>query len=315
MKKDYNFIGKKFVFFGISLAIILIGIVCNFIFGTNLDIQFKGGSILTYSFTGQVDDSELKSVIQEATPENQVSFTITQDIITSSDEDSYKISIQFSGEEAITPDTQQLVTDTLTEKFPDNNFKYDETTSVEPSMGVNFLLKCLTAVAIASVLMVLYVTIRFRKIGGFSAGMFALVALVHDVLMIYFFYVIFQKPIDSNFMAVVLMIIGYSLNDTIVVYDRVREERTLAGNKSNIVDVFNHSASRVMSRTISTSITTLAAIAVVYIVAVIYGLESVQSFALPMMVGIVSGCYSSLCIAGPLWVWYLTSKKEKKAKK
>lgn len=315
MKKDYNFIGKKFVFFGISLAIILIGIVCNFIFGTNLDIQFKGGSILTYSFTGQVDDSELKSVIQEATPENQVSFTITQDIITSGEEDSYKISIQFSGEEAITPDTQQLVTDTLTEKFPDNNFKYDETTSVEPSMGVNFLLKCLTAVAIASVLMVLYVTIRFRKIGGFSAGVFALVALLHDVLMIYFFYVIFQKSIDSNFMAVVLMIIGYSLNDTIVVYDRVREERTLAGNKSNIVDVFNHSASRVMSRTISTSITTLAAIAVVYIVAVIYGLESVQSFALPMMVGIVSGCYSSLCIAGPLWVWYLTSKKEKKAKK
>lgn len=312
MKKVYNFMSKKWIFFIVSLSIIAIGIVCNFIFGTTLDIQFKGGSILTYGFTGEVDEVQLKDVIQEATPDNQVTFTISQDILSNTaDSDAYKIAIQFSGETAISTDVQDVITNSLTEKFPDNDFKYLESNSVEPAMGVRFLLKCLTAVLIASILMVLYVTIRFRKIGGFSAGMFALVALVHDVAMIYFFYVIFQRPIDSNFIAVVLMILGYSLNDTIVVYDRIREERTLTP-KATLSTVFNTSASRVMSRTISTSITTLAAVATVYVVAVIFGLDSVQSFSLPMMIGIISGCYSSLCIAGPLWVSWKERKGAKK---
>ena len=180
-------------------------------------------------------------------------------------------------------------------------------------MGLKFLLKCLTAVAIASVLMVIYVTIRFKRIGGLSAGVMALVALFHDVAMIYFMYVIFRMPIDSSFIAVVLMIIGYSLNDTIVIYDRVREERRIAGPKADIADVFNHSASSVMSRTIATSVTTLVAIGTVYVVALIFNLASVQAFALPMMIGIVSGCYSSLCIAGPLWVAWNKRGSKKQA--
>lgn len=314
MKKTLNFYKNKKIFFGISLAIIIVGIVCNFIFGANLDIQFKGGTIITYGFTGDIDDTALKDAIQEATPDNEVSFTITQDILSNTENaDAYKISIQFSGETAITTEQQQKITDSLVEKFPDNNFEYQETNSVDASMGSKFLFKCLAAVLIASVLMVLYVTIRFKKIGGFSAGVFALVALLHDVAIIYFFYIIFQRAIDSNFIAVVLMILGYSLNDTIVIYDRIREERRLAGPKSDIVDVFNTGCSRVMSRTISTSITTLIAIGTVYVVAVVFSLTSVQSFALPMMIGVISGCYSSLCIAGPLWVTW--QKRDKKAKK
>ena len=312
MKKTLNFIGHSKIFFGISLSIILIGIVCNIIFGATLDIQFKGGSIITYGFAGEIDDSQLKDVIQNATPDNQVTFTISQDILSNTAEnDAYTIAIQFSGETAITTDTQQAITDALTENFPDNGFEYQETTSVEASMGLKFLFKCLTAVAIASILMVVYVTIRFRRIGGLSAGVMALVALFHDVAMIYFMYVIFRMPIDSNFIAVVLMIIGYSLNDTIVIYDRVREERRLAGPKADIADVFNHSATSVMGRTIATSVTTLVAIGTVYVVAIIFNLSSVQAFALPMMIGIVSGCYSSLCIAGPLWVAW--NKRKKKA--
>ena len=129
--------------------------------------------------------------------------------------------------------------------------------------------------------------------------------------MIYFMYVIFRMPIDSNFIAVVLMILGYSLNDTIVIYDRVREERKLAGPKADIADVFNHSASAVLTRTICTSLTTLIAIGTVYVVATSYNLDSVKAFALPMMIGVISGCYSSICIAGPLWVmWQKRNKKE-----
>ena len=303
MKKDLNFIGKSKIFFGISLAIIVIGLICNIIFGATLDIQFKGGTIVNYTFVGEIDDSALKDTIQSATPENQVSFTITQDIMNNTaDEDAYAISIQFAGNDTVGSDVLSGITTALEDAFPDNHFEYKETSSVEAAMGVKFLLKCLTAVAIASVLMVIYVTVRFKRIGGLSAGVMALVALFHDVAMIYFLYVIFRMPIDSSFIAVVLMIIGYSLNDTIVIYDRLREERRIAGPKADIADVFNHSASAVMSRTIATSVTTLVAIGTVYVVATIFNLTSVQAFALPMMIGIVSGCYSSLCIAGPLWV-------------
>lgn len=313
MKKDINFIGKSKIFFTISLAIIAIGLICNIIFGVTLDIQFKGGTIVSYTFVGEIDETELKDVIQEATPEHQVTFTVAKDIMNNTDEEqAYSISIQFSGNESVPSEVIEDITNALEEKFPDNHFEYKENSSVEPSMGFKFLLKCLTAVAIASVLMVIYVTIRFKRIGGLSAGVMALVALFHDVAMIYFLYVIFRMPIDSNFIAVILMIIGYSLNDTIVIYDRVREERRLAGPKADIADVFNHSASRVMGRTIATSITTLVAIGTVYVVAIVFNLTSVQAFALPMMIGIVSGCYSSLCIAGPLWVFWNKrgSKKE-----
>ena len=313
MKKDLNFVGRSKIFFGISLGIILIGIICNFIFGATLDIQFKGGAIISYSFTGEVDENALKDTIQNATPNNVVTFTVSKDIMNNTEtDDAYVIDINFSGESAIDTATQDTITKELTEKFPENNFVYQESSSVEAAMGTKFLLKCLTAVLIACVLMVLYVTIRFKIIGGLSAGVMALVALFHDVAMIYFMYVIFRMPIDSNFIAVVLMILGYSLNDTIVIYDRVREERKLAGPKADVADVFNHSASAVLKRTICTSITTLAAIGTVYVVATIFGLDSVQGFALPMMIGVISGCYSSLCIAGPLWVmWQKREKKEK----
>ena len=313
MKKDLNFVGRSKIFFGISLGIILIGIICNFIFGATLDIQFKGGAIISYSFTGEVDENALKDTIQTATPNNVVTFTVSKDIMNNTEtDDAYVIDINFSGESAIDTATQDTITKELTEKFPENNFVYQESSSVEAAMGTKFLLKCLTAVLIACVLMVLYVTIRFKIIGGLSAGVTALIALFHDVAMIYFMYVIFRMPIDSNFIAVVLMILGYSLNDTIVIYDRVREERKLAGPKADVADVFNHSASAVLKRTICTSITTLAAIGTVYVVATIFGLDSVQGFALPMMIGVISGCYSSLCIAGPLWVmWQKREKKEK----
>lgn len=315
MKKQIDFFGSRKIFFGISLAIILVGIVFNFIFGTQLDIQFKGGTILSYYYTGEIDQKPLEDLIQKATPDNQVTFTYSEELASvNSDTKSSVISVQFSGETTISPDLEKDILTQIQEKFPDNNFTTRESTSVEASMGVKFFLKCLTAVAIASVLMVLYVTIRFKKIGGLSAGVFALVALFHDVLMIYFLYIIFRMPLDSNFIAVVLMILGYSLNDTIVIYDRIREERRIGGAKMNIAEVFNKSMNAVISRTICTSITTLAAIATVYVVAIIFNLSSVQGFALPMIIGVISGCYSSICIAGPLWVMWQLRKKKKSTK-
>lgn len=303
------------VFFGISLGIILIGIICNFVFGTQLDIQFRGGSYIKYSYVGNVDTDKLKDVIQTNTKQ-EVTMSISSDILSNSKKgDAYTIRVEFAGTKAISTNEQKTLTQTVQKAFPDNNFKVLEASAIESSMGSKFLLKCLTAVAIASILMVLYVTIRFRKIGGLSAGVMALVALFHDVAMIYFMYVIFQMPIDSNFIAVVLMILGYSLNDTIVIYDRVREERRNFGAKEDIGYVFDYSATKVLRRTIFTSLTTLMAIGTVLVVSMIFNISSVTSFALPMMIGVISGCYSSVCIAGPLWVMWQRHKKKAKASK
>lgn len=303
------------VFFGISLGIILIGIICNFVFGTQLDIQFRGGSYIKYSYVGNVDTDKLKDVIQINTKQ-EVTMSISSDILSNSKKgDAYTIRVEFAGTKAISTNEQKKLTQTVQKAFPDNNFKVLEASAIESSMGSKFLLKCLTAVAIASILMVLYVTIRFRKIGGLSAGVMALVALFHDVAMIYFMYIIFQMPIDSNFIAVVLMILGYSLNDTIVIYDRVREERRNFGAKEDIGYVFDYSATKVLRRTIFTSLTTLMAIGTVLVVSMIFNISSVTSFALPMMIGVISGCYSSVCIAGPLWVMWQRHKKKAKASK
>ena len=314
-KKPIDFVGKKKIFFGISLGILIIGIICNFVFGTTLDIQFSGGAMIKYNYTGELDTEQMKDLIQTETPDNQVTFAITKSIMDSTaDADVYTVTVQFSGNSAVSTDLQANLTSKLQETFPDNNFVYLESSSVDPTMGFSFLLKCLAAVGIASILMVLYVTLRFKKIGGLSAGVMGLVALFHDVAMIYFLYVIFRMPIDSNFIAVVLMILGYSLNDTIVVYDRVREEKRIMGYKTDIGVVFNYSCSKVLKRSIVTSLTTLLAVTVVYIVATIFGLSSVQGFALPMMIGIVSGCYSSLCIAGLLWVTWQHHKAKTQGK-
>lgn len=308
-KRVLDFTGKKKIFFGVSLGIIVIGIICNFIFGTTLDIQFSGGATLTFSYQGDIKQDELYDFIQEKTTD-RITTSFSSDLVGGTGNN---VTVQFSGNDAIDQNIRPTLQADLQEKYPDANFVCLEENSVDASMGLSFLLKCLVAVAIASVLMVLYVTIRFKKIGGLSAGMMALVALFHDIAMIYFLYVIFRWPIDSNFIAVVLMILGYSLNDTIVIYDRVREQRKLMGRKVGIDAVFNVSCTKTMKRTIMTSVTTLAAILTVYVVASVFNIASVKGFALPMMIGVISGCYSSLCIAGPLWVMWQNRKAAKKA--
>ena len=313
-KKVIDFYSKRKVFFGISIGIIVIGIICNVIFGASLDIQFSGGSMISYTYNGQIDENEMKALVQETTPEHQVSFSISKNIAGNNEAgDGYYFTIQFPGTSAIDAEVQSQISTALNNKYPDNNFEVSEFSSVDATMGGKFFVKCIAAVLLASVLMVIYVTIRFKKIGGMSAGMMGLVALLHDMFMVYFVFVIFRMPIDSNFIAVILMILGYSLNDTIVIYDRVRENKAKMGPKASLIDVYNISMTQCIKRTVFTSITTLVAISSVYGVCLVYNITSIQSFALPMMFGVISGCYSSICIATPLWViWQLKKKDQQK---
>lgn len=309
--KKYNidFIGNKKILFGISLSIMLIGIIFNFIFGTELDIQFTGGSIVKYSYAGDIDESTLLNTIQDATEKN-VTIETSNNLLNNSSND-HIVSVEFAGTDNISLDQQKHLDETLSNTFSDNNFEKIESSSVDASMGKSFFLKCLAAILLASVLMVLYVAFRFKKISGLSAGVMALVALIHDVIMVYFTFIIFRIPLNDNFIAVVLMILGYSLNDTIVIYDRIRENRKLLGPKVDNKTLVNDSINQTLNRTINTSISTVIAIATVLVVAIIYKLPSVVSFALPMVVGIISGCYSTICIAGPLWVMWQDHKLNK----
>ncbi len=310
-KFNIDFIGNRKIFFGISLSLIALGIIFNVIFGTVLDIQFTGGAVVKYSYVGDIDANELTNVVQNATTD-QISLQISKDIL-ANDEGvvSNNISVEFPGNQAISIDQQKTLDDTLSQTFPDNNFQKIESSSVDPTNGSKFFLKCMVAVALAAILMVVYIAFRFRKIGGWSAGCMAVVALLHDVAIIYFTFIVFRMPLDDNFIAVVLMILGYSLNDTIIIYDRVRENRKIMNPKTPIREIVNKSINQTLTRTINTSLTTAAAIGTVLVVALVFNLPSVVSFALPMLVGVISGCYSTICIAGPLWVMW----KEHKSKK
>jgi len=132
----------------------------------------------------------------------------------------------------------------------------------------------------------------------------AIVALVHDAFVVTAAFVVFSIPLNDSFIAAILTIIGFSINDTIVIYDRIRENERLLGPKVPIDQLVDRSITQSMSRSINTNIAVLACMVIVYVFAQIYNIESIRRFALPMMFGVVSGCYSTICIAGPLWVMW-----------
>lgn len=316
MKKfNIKFYQHRKVYLTISLAIFAVGLLFNLIFGVELDIDFRGGALVQYSYTGEVDQETVDQAIEDAIGRT-VSVSITDGIGGTGNADSKSLTVSLSGSDGISLDEQKAIASELSKAYPDSEFEVIQSSSVPPTMGAKFFAKCLVAVALAAVLLVIYVALRFRKIGGMSAGVMAVVALLHDVLMVYFTFVIFRFPIDDNFIAVVLTILGYSLNDTIVVYDRVRENRKIMGPKVEYELLMDTSINQTLTRSIYTSVCTFLAVTVVFIVGSVYGLSSVTTFALPMMIGIVTGCYSSVCLAGPMYVsWQNHKLKKREAQK
>ncbi|HEX3039525.1 MAG TPA: protein translocase subunit SecF [Caproiciproducens sp.] len=310
---NIHFFENRKIFFGISLGLMAIGLIFNIVFGTQMDIQFTGGAVIKYSYTGSIQQEEVEKIVQDAAKKD-ATIRILENV-KSADGSAAKnnVSISFAGTESISIENQQAIAKALTAKYPSAGFQVVESSSVNPTMGRSFFLKCMVAVLLAFILLVIYIAFRFQKIGGMSAGIMAIIALLHDVAMIYFTFIIFRIPINDNFIAVVLTILGYSLNDTIIIYDRIRENRRLLGPKTSYSVLVNTSINQTFTRSLYTAGCTFAAIATVFIVGQIYGLTSVTTFALPMMVGVVTGCYSSVCVAGPLYVMWQNHKAAQKA--
>ena len=314
MKKfNIKFYQHRKIYFAISLGLFAIGLIFNLIFGTELDIDFRGGALVEYSYTGEVEQEVVDQAVEDAIG-RAVSVTLTDGIGGTASQGQNSLTISLAGSDGISLDDQKAIAENLSKSYPDIEFSLMQSSSVPPTMGAKFFAKCLVAVVLAAILLVIYVALRFRKIGGMSAGVMAVIALVHDVLMVYFTFIIFRFPIDDNFIAVVLTILGYSLDDTIVVYDRVRENRRIFGPKVGYEELLDTSINQTLTRSINTSVCTFLAVAVVFVVGSIYGLSSVTTFALPMMIGIVTGCYSSVCLAGPMYVMWQNHKLKKAAK-
>lgn len=296
-KKVLNFIGVRKILFAIPIAIVAITIIFNCIFGVQMAIEFKGGTMLTYSYTGEIDTNAVKSVVEG---ENYGAVTVTTGSAMNGSMETVEVS--FSSSEGLTADKQTALSDKLKESFKDNALELVNSQDVNPTSGTEFFLKCLVAVVFSFILLVIYIAFRFKKIGGLSAGVFALVALVHDCFMVYAVFVFCRFPIDANFMAVVLTVLGNSINNTIVVYDRIRENRNLYGNSLSLRELVNMSITQSITRSVNTTLTTAFAVLTICIVCAICGVTSIMTFAIPMMIGLICGTYSSLCISGPLWV-------------
>lgn len=303
-KTNIDFIGKRKLFFTISIVLVAFSILSTFIFGVDLDIQFKGGTIITYVYDGELNCDNFTDDAKEILGGAGVQYT------TGVDFSSGKSNIQFSltSTSGLSSDKQFELTNSLTEKYAENNIELVESSDVSPSSGREFFLKCIVAVILSSVVLVIYIAIRFKKIGGWLAGICAIIALLHDCIIVYGTFIVCGMPINANFMAVVLTILGYSINNTIVIYDRIRENSKLYGKKMTREENVNMSINQSITRSLNTSITTVVAMLAVTIVAAVYGVTSIISFSLPVMVGMIAGTYSSVCLVAVLWS-YLESKK------
>ena len=283
-------------------VVIITGILFSIFMGLKFDINFSGGARITYSYTGDVKQADFTSAVKTVLDKN---FTVSKNESLAGNTKTYTINL--SGKNALSTEIQENITKALSEKFADNNIELYDSNSVSSSVAGSFFAKSMVAMVLTALLVVIYVGIRFKNIGGISAALTALCALILDLAVTFCTCAIFRLQIDSNYMAVVLTILGYSLNDTIVVYDRVRENKKYYPQLS-LNDNMNKSISGVLTRNIVTSVTTVIAVITIIVVAEIYGLTTLRTFGIPMAFGLVSGCFSSLFVAGPLWVLWKERK-------
>lgn len=309
--KVLDIYGKRKVFFIVPVIIAVAALVVALIAGLEVDIEFKGGTLINYSYIGEIDTAALKAAAEEF-GYGTVNVTTGSAI----NSDTNNVTLSYASNDGLTADVLNDMSSKLMEQFKDNELTRLSSQDVNPTSGLKFFIKCLVAVVFSFILLVIYIAFRFKKIGGLSAGVFALVALMHDVVIVFASFIFFRLPIDANFMAVILTILGYSINNTIVTYDRIRENRTLYGKKVGLVELMNTSVTQTMTRSINTTITTAFAALAICGVAWVCGVESIISFAFPLLIGLVAGFYSSVFMSGSMWVsWQLHKEKTAPAKK
>ena len=307
-KKPIDFVGLRKRFLTISSCLMAAIVLCAVIFGVHLDTEFTGGAMITLGYEGSFTMPDVQKTASAALENNGLTLQTGENVATGGQ----TLKISMPGTETVTTEQVETLLDSLNETYPDNNFEQLSLSNVSAAMGTKFLQKSLVAVVFALVLILLYIALRFKNIGGLTGGMMAVLALVNDLMVVFGTFVLLRTALDGNFIAAMLTILGYSINDTVVVYDRIRENRTLMGKKASFEELVNHSVNQSARRTLITTITTVMALGVMCIVAKLYGLDSIFTFAFPLMMGMISGVYTSLCVSTSAWVMW--SERKPKAK-
>ena len=307
-KKQVNFVGLRKRFLTFSACLMAAIVLCAVVLGVHLDTEFTGGAMITLSYENSFEMSAVQKTASEALGSNGLTLQTGENVATG--EQTLKISMP--GTETVTTDEVQTLLDSLNESYPDNSFAQLSLSNVSAAMGTKFLQKSLVAVVFALVLILAYIAYRFKNIGGLTGGMMAVLALLNDLMVVFGTFVLLRAPLDGNFIAAMLTILGYSINDTVVVYDRIRENRGLLGKKASFEELVNHSVNQSARRTIITTVTTVMALGVMCIVSKLYGLDSIFTFAFPLMMGMLSGVYTSLCVSTSAWVTWSERKGAKK---
>lgn len=307
--KAYNFCDKKKMILGISIGVLIALILGIIIRGVNFAIEFKGGTMLTYSYSGDIDANSVTAVVKENVNTN-INVRMGEDVNTGGKQ----FMISFTSEDGFNADKQAALTEALKSKFASNEIRDTESNDVNPSTGREFFIKCIVAILFAALLVIIYIAVRFRKIGGWSAGFCSVLALCHDLVVALAVSILFGFEFNSNTVAVILTILGYSINNTIVIYDRIREDRTLMA-KASLNDVINMGCTQSLTRSIRTSITTIFTMLVITVVALVQGYDSLLTFSVPLMAGLISGTYTSMFVAPVTWSWWKNKSKVKKTAK
>lgn len=306
-KKDTKirkFYENKKIYALISGTLIVVGIVFSFVNGVKLDTQFTGGVVLTYAVENDVDTATVKDAISDITDR-----PITVQISNNRQNDEKQIIVTLAGNGGISPEEQKSITEGLNTTC---KATLSETYAVEPYIGAKALKNSGIAILLSIIFIILYVWIRFSSIHGLAAGITGMIALLHDVMIVFFAFVVFKIPLNDSFVAVTLTIIGYSINDTIVIYDRIRENSGI-NPKLDKITLINESISQTFRRSVNTSITTGMCVLIILIASYIFQITTITEFALPMFVGVISGCYSTICIASIIWgMWELRKIKKNK---
>ncbi|MCX7709190.1 MAG: protein translocase subunit SecF [Clostridia bacterium] len=303
---------KRHYFFVFSIVLILAGFVGALINGIQLDIQFQGGSLLQIEMNdNQYDTTKVESVINSAIGKK----VAVQKMQTYNPKDANKminlLQLKVTKDDTLTGEQINKVVETLKKEFSVKENAEMQVQSVAPFMGREMLEKGILAAVIASILIIFYVWWRFSVMSGLSAAVFANLALIHDAFIMFAVYVIFKLPINDSFVAAVLTILGFSINDTIIIYDRIRENTRL-NRKMPYPQLVNTSIVQTLARSINTTVTVLICIITLYVFAYINNIQSIKEFSLPMLVGLISGTYSTIFIASPLWAMWQQAKVKKK---
>lgn len=286
----------------ISAGIMVLALLLS-LFGTgiNVGIDFSGGMSMQYTMGEAVTQSDIEGVL------NGIGLKDYAVSVQGTGKDSINIRIKAIDEDGV-QGVQASITEALQAKYP-NAAIYGDVNYVGPVAGATLLRNAFLSVLIAALCMLIYIAIRF----DFNSGAAAVLGLVHDVLIMLSFMVILRSfvQMNSSFIAAMLTIVGYSINNTIIIFDRIRENARKMPSSTPRVDVVNRSIKECLGRTINTTLTTLVTIVCLYI----FGVSSIREFALPIIVGIISGVYSANMINGYVWAFLEEKKRAKKAAK